>query len=565
MSKFYLKFAIGSGLALMTVFGAGAPLAQSALAQLEKLPAENQSVPQSVPQSVDSHQASASALADLAFGYAIAQQPETAISLLERAEAYEGGTCKEANTWLKIGVGYRAAGQLEKGEAFLAQANETMTRREQENCAGSATSPSESVANRIIEYAEAGHLDTALHAAQNLEFWFHPIMAAQVAQEFYEAGRQKEARQIMTRSIQDITEMAEQETDATIANQTILGAAGYFSAEGNADLAKFVSEKSNLIALQLSGYNDSDSSDLLFEQYQILQMASILIDIEQPQQALDILEALTNNIQASSEFPLETVRTWVEAATLYSKLDGKLGSEKADDAMAAANASLSQLPDAGSADSAKVILVRGYAEQSQFDQASELAKSIVSVNNRQSAYIAIVTAYIRAGSVDEAEQLAESIGMSEFARLDMMRAYLETEQYDKAQQIAEQPDMLDYLPEVGQAYCREGMVEQTVALIDLLEPAEPSTDWVRGCTATAFAEQDQFDRALKVAQSIAAPERKADVLIAIAAQHTAPPVSFWQRWTAQFPSPFDNWLGGTPAAATEAVELLDQARSLIER
>lgn len=558
MSKLSLKFAMGSGLALIAALGAGAPLAQSALAQLENPPAENQSV----PQSVDSHQASA--LADLAFGYAIAQQPTTALSLLESAEAYEGGDCKEANTWLKIGVGYRAAGQLEKGEAFLAQANETMTLREQENCAGSATSPSESVSNRIIEYAEAGHVDVALHAAQNLEFWFHPFIAAQVAQASYEAGRQKEARQIMTRSIQGITEMAEQEADATIANQAILGAAGYFSAKGNAELSKFVSEESDLVALQLSAYNDSDSSDPPLEQYQILQMASILIDIEQPQQALDILEALTDNIQASSEFPLEIVRTWVEAATLYSKLDGKLGSEKADDAMAAANASLSQLPDAGSADSAKVILARGYAELSQFDQASELAKSIESVNNRQSAYIAIVTAYIRAGFVEEAEQLAESIGAPEFARLDMMRSYLETEQYDKAQQIAEQPDMLNYLPEVGQAYCREGMLEQAVSLIALLEPAEPSADWMRGCTATAFAEQDQFDRALEIAQSIAAPEYKADVLIAIAAQLTAPPDSFWQRWIAQLPSPFDDWLGGTPAS-TEAIELLDQARSLIEQ
>ncbi|MGB3294789.1 MAG: hypothetical protein WBB01_17535, partial [Phormidesmis sp.] len=455
-----------------------------------------------------------------------------------------------------------------KGEAFLAQASETMALREQENCAGSATSPSESVANRIVEYAEAGHLDVALHTAKSVEVSFHSLVAAfivvQVAEESYEAGRQKEAKEIITRSIQDITAMAEQEANPTIVNQTILGAAGYFSAEENAELSKFVLEESDLVALQLSADNDSDSSAPLLEQYQSLQLARILVDIEQPQQALDILEALTANIQASSKFPTEIVRTWVEAATLYSKLDGKLGSEKADDAIAAANASLSQMPDVRSVDEAKTILVRGYAELSQFDQASELAKSIESVKARQSAYIAIVSAYIRAGLVEEAEQLAESIGMSESVRLDMMRAYLETEQYDKAQQIAEQPDMLDYLPEVGQAYCREGMLEQAVSLIDLLEPAEPSTDWLRGCTATAFAEQDQFDQALEIAQSMAAPERKANVLIEIAAQLTAPPDSFWQRWIAQLPSPFDSWLGGTPAS-TEAVELLDQARSLIER
>ena len=254
----------------------------------------------------------------------------------------------------------------------------------------------------------------------------------------------------------------------------------------------------------------------------------------------------------------------MEAATLYNKLDGKLGSKKANDAMAAANTSLSQMPDIRSVDEAKTVLVRGYAELSQFEQASELAKPIESVNARQGAYIAIVSAYTRAGLVEEAEQLAGSIGMSKSVRLDMMRAYLETEQYDKAQQIAEQPDMLNHLPEVGQAYGTEGMLEQAVSLIDLLDPAEQSTDWLRGCSATAFAEQDQFDQALEIAQSMAAPEYKADALIAIAAQYTAPHDSFWQRWTAQLPRPFDNWLSGTPAP-TEAVELLDQARSLIER
>ncbi|MBE9063598.1 lipopolysaccharide assembly protein LapB [cf. Phormidesmis sp. LEGE 11477] len=572
MSKRSLKFAVGSSLALTSALGAGALLAQSALAQLENPPAENQSVDRSVAQSVESHQPSASALADLAFGYAIAQQPETAISLLERAEAYEGGTCKEANTWLKIGVGYRAAGQLEKGEAFLAQAGETMALREQENCAGSATSPSESVANRIVDYAEAGHLDVALHIAQSDEVSFHSLIAefvaVQVAKESYEAGRRKEAKEIITRSIQNITEMTEQEADPTIVNQAILGVAGHFSAEGNAELAKFVLEESDLVALQLSADNDSESSAPVLEQYQSLQLARILVDIERPQQALNILEALTANVQASSEFPTEIVRTWVEAATLYSKLDGKLneksGKEKADDAMATANANLSQMPDVRSADEAKTVLVRGYAELSQFDQASELAKSIESVNARQSAYVAIVSAYTRAGLVEDAEQLAESIGMSKSVRLDMMRAYLKTEQYDEAQQIAEQPDMLNHLPEVGQAYCKAGMLEQAVSLIDRLEPAEPSTDWLRGCTATAFAEQGQFDQALEIAQSMAAPAHKADALIEIAAQHTAPPSSFWQRWMAQLPSPFDNWLGGTPAS-TEAVELLDQARTLIER
>ena len=36
-------------------------------------------------------------LAGIAYGYAIANQPDKAIPLLEQAEAYQGGTCFEGN------------------------------------------------------------------------------------------------------------------------------------------------------------------------------------------------------------------------------------------------------------------------------------------------------------------------------------------------------------------------------------------------------------------------------------------------------------------------------------
>ena len=111
----------------------------------------------------------------------------------EQAETYEGGDCFEANVWLKIGVGYRAAGQPKQGDKFLARAAETAAARTLENCASSATQPSTSLLNRTIEYAEAGHRDLALHIADRVDAWADPLTMALISTEYSEAVQQQQA------------------------------------------------------------------------------------------------------------------------------------------------------------------------------------------------------------------------------------------------------------------------------------------------------------------------------------------------------------------------------------
>ncbi|MEM1310806.1 MAG: hypothetical protein AAGF98_15165, partial [Cyanobacteria bacterium P01_H01_bin.153] len=147
-------------------------------------------------------------------------------------------------------------------------------------------------------------------------------------------------------------------------------------------------------------------------------------------------------------------------------------------------------------------------------------------------------------------------------RLSMMRAYLETEQYEQAQQIATQPDMIDHLPEIGQAYCAAGQPEQVVASIELLELNPEPADWLRSCAAIAFAKQQQFDRATAIADTITSTDSRADTLIAIAIQHNTSASSFWTRWVQRLPGPFRTLLGNAPDASD--VELLDQAHDLIQ-
>ncbi len=495
-------------------------------------------------------------LADLAFGYAIAEQSEKAISLLEQAETYEGSSCYEANVWLKIGAGYRAAGQVEKGEAFLTQAYKTANERDNdvENCFTSGTTPGESLLNRSREYLESDHLDLALHIAEGSHNYFSPMTMIEIAGDFYEAGQQRKAKQIITRSVDLAAEMAAEESDDPFFTLVPLAGASLLSQKGNPQLATFLIEESDLLQ-QILSPEDLISSDM--QVYERLAIAEVLAELDKPEQSLSVMDEATSNV-LPAEGPFEAVHSWVRAAVLYSQLGSD---QQADDAFAAANAALEEL-SGRTVGVAQAIIVNGYTELGKFEQATQLASAMENSSESMRAYGDIAAAYAKAGEVEEANRVASSIGQDEFTRLSMMRAYLETEQYDQAQQIATQPDMIDYLPEIGQAYCAAGQAEQVVNSIELLESNPQPADWLRSCAATEFAKQQQFDQATAIADQITPTEYKAETLIAIAAQYDAPASSFWARWAQRISNPLQTLLGSAPDSSN-AVQLLDEAHELI--
>lgn len=540
MSKLFFKSSISISLALLALLSTDMPaLAQSTAAH-----------------SLEHGQAGQ--LADLAFGYAIAEQPEKAISLLDQAATYEGGGCYEANVWLKVGAGYRAAGQVEKGEAFLTQAYKTAIERDNdvENCFTSGTTPSESLLNRSREYVESGHLDLALHIAEGSDNYFSPMTMVEIAGNFYEAGQPRKAKQIIMRSVDLAAEMAAEEGDDPLFTLMPLSGAAQLSKEGNPQLATFLIEESGLLQ-KISSPEDLIDSNI--EVYQRLSIAGLLADLDKPEQSLSVIDEATSNV-LPAEGSFEAVHSWVGAAVLYSQLGSD---QRADDAFAAANASLEGL-SGQAVGIAQTVIVNGYAELGKFEQATQLASAIESSNESTQAYSDIAAAYAQAGEVEEANRVASSIGQDKFTRLSMIRAYLSTEQYDQAQQIATQPDMIDYLPEIGQAYCAAGQAEQVVSLIELLASNLQAADWLRSCAATEFAKQQQFDRATAIADTITSPEYRADTLIAIAAQYDAPASSFWAQWVQRIANPLQTLLGSAPDSSN-AVQLLDEAHELIQR
>lgn len=530
------KAQLSSGLAAIALVCIGSP----AQAQATNLPLAKQ-------------------LADIAFGYAQAQQPEKAIALLEQAQTYVGKDCFEAIAWLKIGVAYQAAGDQDQGEKFLTKAADSATERTSGNCYSSATSPTESVLNRATEYAEAGHLDLALQIATRVDSFFAPLTLAKIAGEYAEAGQPREAKRILTQTIASYQALVAQEKLDNVpgldADNIPVLMAYQLSQSGQLELAKFVVEQSGLVPTKLpEPTQPSETTASNITHY--LFIARLLADLGQSQQALPLLDSIVLNIQPSAEYPLEETLNWVEAAQIYHLLNS---SSQANKALEQAQTRLAQLSKTQTLPSAQAAIVRGYAGIGEFDQALALAKSVADVSQRQIAYSAIATAYAKAGLSAEADSLVQSIGNPQFSRVDMLHAYLETKQYAQAEQVAQQPDMIEFLPAVGSAYCEAGLPEKVVPLID----QSPSKDWLRECAATEFATQGEFERASALAQTIEVPETKAEALTQIAVQYNNPTDnSRWQRLWERFSN---LWQRQSDVSRSEPVaKLLDQAVSLIQ-
>lgn len=531
----FLSVKIGGGLSAMAL------LCVSLFAQAQSV------------ESVDSTRATQ--LADLAFAYGGAGLPGQALMLLEEAQTYSGGDCFESTIWLKIGVAYQVAGKPGKGKSFLEKAAKLAVERTEGDCYGSSTSPTESFLNRAAEYSELGYLDIGLQVANQLDSVFGAWTLAEIAGDYAALGQEQDAKKIITEAIEEHRTLIAEESEMYMddeanwsPNRLLVAMAFELIESEQFEMAAFVLEQSNLVAEAYQSLTDPN-----FDVQYTINVANLLIELEQTQQARELLEAIAIEVEPLEPFPTDAVSQLSRVAQLLNQV----GSSRASEVMAQAEDLAKTLSTDEELGFLYGFIVRGYAELGDFERAKAIAADINNVSERSDAYEDIANVYAKQGDSNAANSLVKSIGNSQFARQRLFSTYLWTEQYFEAEQIARQPDILEQ-QQLAFTYCNEGLLDEAIELMKSF----PADDYLRMCVVTELASQGEFERALALAEEVEDDSIKADALINIANYYTNPTSSVSSSLWNQMLVFLQRLFGRTDVQTP--VEILDRALEIVQ-
>lgn len=475
-------------------------------------------------------------LADVAFQYAELGESQRSVEVLDqalRSTKAMTSQCFQANPLAKVAGGYLLVGQDTQGQQLLAEAIQIAKVQEATRCNDSGTSPTESLLNRVREYAEGGHLDLALKLSQGLG---DPITLAELAGHLAEVGQSERATEILNQAI----ELAQDIDDQQGKTQMLVAMSEYLQRVGDTpEQVSLVLERALESTDAFKPVQSSDDASL--QVHSILQIAKGFAAIEANQRALEVLNQVMSKIRALSSQPLLLDRVFyqIDTALQYGELEQKSQSISIlAEALATAqdifkDENLSQETGLGS-------VAEGYAKLGDFEQALRIAKSIQSVAEREFTFQQIAIAYAEAGNMDAAVKHAQSSGSRRNATLiEIVRHYLADNQPDQAWNFVQAHQVKGILSEVALGYTDAGQPEQALKIVQIgdLEGFAPAIalsyikaeqpeqawellknkkiEWVLPEIARGFAQQRQLDSALQVTQSMNDKDYKAQALIAI--------------------------------------------------
>ncbi|HEY9879454.1 MAG TPA: hypothetical protein V6D29_13440 [Leptolyngbyaceae cyanobacterium] len=475
-------------------------------------------------------------LADIAFEYAELGNSERLGEVLDQAlrstKAMEF-QCFQGNPLARIAGSYLLVGQEAQGKPLLAAAIETAERQEATGCSRSATSPTESLANRAREYAEDGHLDLAVELITGVGA---PLTLAEVAGHLTEAGQSERAAELLNQAIT----LAQGIDDQYYRTQMLTSVAHRLRIEGHPELVPLILEQ----ALESSSTFDLAES----KEAASLQVSSMLGIAREfaangaESQAIAVLDEAMTKIETLSNqpLPLDRIQYQVDAAVQYGELAQQakataiLAETWAEAKTLASDPTLYQGNAVGR-------VAEGYAKLGDFEQALQIAETIESGVEREIAFQQIALVQARAGNIEAAVELAQMSSSRRNATLiEITRHYLTEKQPDQAWNFAQTHQVKGILSEVALGYVDAGQPEQALQLVQsgslegfmpdiavayakvgqtdqALEIVEAQQmDWLLPAIASELAKQRQLETALEVAQSISDRAYKAQALIAIA-------------------------------------------------
>ncbi|MBD0335880.1 MAG: hypothetical protein ICV62_10360 [Cyanobacteria bacterium Co-bin13] len=480
-------------------------------------------------------------LADIAFQYAELRDTQRLGSVLDQALSSTRAMsfqCFQANPLAKVAISHLLVGQDSQGQPLLAEAIATAQRQEATGCSSSATSPTESLANRAREYAEAGHLDLAVELGRGLG---EPIVLADLAGKLSQAGQTERAAELLRQAItqiqsaQPITQVQSADVPR-IQAQTLSYMADRLREAGQGELTRPILEQALESSRAIEPRQPSDIP------YAMLRIARGFAAIGAEDDAIAVLDQAMPQIQAIpiQPLPLDPIISQVEAATLY----GELGQEtQSADLLSAALTlarSLSE-DDSKSQGDALGRVAEGFFRSGQQEQALQIAQSIESGREREMAFQRLALAAARVDDPETAVALAQSSGsrrnaaLVEITRHHLMNqqpeqawkfvqehqvqgmlsevaiGFLEASQPAQALQIVQSNALEGFMPDIALNYVKAGQPDQALQLAE-----NQRMEWLLPDIAGGFAQQGQLDSALQVADSIGDSVYRAQALIAIA-------------------------------------------------
>ncbi len=475
-------------------------------------------------------------LAEIAYQYAQIKETERASKVLVKAlesVAAMSNQCFKANPLARVAGSYYLIGEKEKSKQLFASAIQTAQTQTETGCSRSATSPIESLLNRAKEYATAGHIDWALQISTTVG---DPLTLNEIVAQLFKAGQFQQATQILNQSI----ELVQRIDNPYYRTQFFINMSERLSQVKARHEVVLLLEQ----ALEsISAIGSTQEEDGITQIQQMLRIAKQFAVIGEKRRALKILDQALPKIRTftSQQFALDKVIGLIDTALEYAMLEQK---NQAVVILAQARTAAQLIPLDVNKSSYDALgrVAQGYAKLGEFEQALEIARSIMPIGKRDLALQKIALAYVQTGNVEEGVKLAQSISNSNYALIQIVRYYLTLDQpaqawnlvqskqvkgiaselalgYLKARQpqmalqIVQSDNIEGFTNEIARSYVDVGQPNRALQLVR----GQPVVDEVMfPDIASGFAKQGQLDQALEVTQSMNNKMYKAEALIAIA-------------------------------------------------
>lgn len=475
-------------------------------------------------------------LAEIAYQYAQIKETERASKVLVKAlesVAAMSNQCFKANPLARVAGSYYLIGEKEKSKQLFASAIQTAQTQTETGCSRSATSPIESLLNRAKEYATAGHIDWALQISTTVG---DPLTLNEIVAQLFKAGQFQQATQILNQSI----ELVQRIDNPYYRTQFFINMSERLSQVKARHEVVLLLEQ----ALEsTSAIGSTQEEDGITQIQQMLRIAKQFAVIGEKRRALKILDQALPKIRTftSQQFALDKVIGLIDTALEYAMLEQK---NQAVVILAQARTAAQLIPLDVNKSSYDALgrVAQGYAKLGEFEQALEIARSIMPIGKRDLALQKIALAYVQTGNVEEGVKLAQSISNSNYALIQIVRYYLTLDQpaqawnlvqskqvkgiaselalgYLKARQpqmalqIVQSDNIEGFTNEIARSYVDVGQPNRALQLVR----GQPVVDEVMfPDIASGFAKQGQLDQALEVTQSMNNKMYKAEALIAIA-------------------------------------------------